>query len=233
MEQTRFDRFTRRIAAGGSRRAVVKSLVGSALGAVGLTHLGRAGAASSPTLSALADLEPAEQAMVLYEALAELTEAHLGNCAELQAKTERFLQDHAGTLDQITTIERGWSHVERLANAEKYGDRLLAATKTLHFGKERCGYRGGDAATPAAQTFMAAALDLRPSVRQETCDCSADCPLSTGQCIYAWGACIAGGCMCCWTSYCGSHDHCMTDCDANECCTGNGVCQDPEPPDEG
>lgn len=233
MESTRFDRMTRMAAASGSRRSVLKSLAGTAFGGAGFLGLRRPGGATPAALSRLADLDPAEQAVVLYEALADLTETHLGNCDELQAKTQQFMQDYGDALKDIAAREKGWSHAERLANAEKYGDRLLAATKTLHFGTERCSYRAGSQATPAAKTYMDAVLALRPGALQDSCDCSSDCPLSTGQCIYAWGACIAGGCMCCWSSYCGSYSHCMGDCQSNECCTGSGVCQDPEPPDEG
>lgn len=230
MDGTRFDRIARHVGGGASRRTVLKSLAGSAVGGAGLFSLRRQAVAAPVRL---ADLDPEEQAVVLYEALASLADSHQGRCDELAAKTNQFMQDNGDALKSVRTVEKGWSRAERLDNAAKYSDRVLTATKTLHFARERCGYRAGGAATPVAESFVPFDLDLQPQGLQESCDCGSDCPLSTGWCIYAWGSCIVGGCMCCWTSFCGSYDHCMEDCQANECCTATGICSSPAPPSEG
>jgi hypothetical protein len=242
MDQQRFDRFTRAFSGGASRRNVLRSLAASALTGAAFTVGGRR------TLAArLQGLDPDEQAVVLYEGLAGVVDQHDGNCAELAEVVRAYLDDNADALNQLDTSLTADNQPARRAAAEQYGDRMEAATATIQFGRIRCAYRGGSpdggllcpeggTATPVASYMPNArrALAARAAALQDSCDCAGDCPMSAGWCVVSVAECIFGGtpCECCWTSYCGSYDHCMTDCQANDCCTGT-TCSSPNPPDTG
>jgi hypothetical protein len=233
MDGNRFDRITRSLATGTSRRSLVHALAAGVMGGAAALLPG-SGAARQQ--GRLADLDTEEQSVVLYEALAELADSHTGSCEELSDATQQLLLANADVLDTIRAEQDEWDQTRRLAHVQTYGDRLETATRTLHFARHRCGSRAstGPAATPATSLEHVRAFSKPMSLRQDSCDCGSNCPMGTGWCIYAWGACVSGAeCECCWSSYCGSYSHCMTDCQANECCTGNDDCGSPDPPDGG
>jgi hypothetical protein len=229
VNRTTLDQVARMLAVGTSRRGVLKSaLAGTAGGASALV----VGGFSQAALAArLAQADSEEQSVILYEALAEQMDKHTGSCDELATKVQQFITDNADALKQIRTEEDAWDQQHRIAHATTYGDRLNNATRTLHFARVRCGYRSPSSNAPCA-TPVAKLAPLALPNRQDSCDCGSDCPMSTGWCVYAWAACVTGAdCECCWTSYCGSYDHCMEDCQSNECCTGGEQCGSPNPPD--
>jgi hypothetical protein len=63
--------------------------------------------------------------------------------------------------------------------------------------------------------------------------CTQNCPITTADCAYNWGGGVGSGddCLICMTSWCGSTDHCLENCESNDCC--NSSCSDsyvPPPP---
>jgi hypothetical protein len=230
MRNGRFDQLTRTLAMGTSRRRVLKSMVAGTAG--GASALAMGGYSPSALAARLAQADSGERSVILYESLAELTDKHTGTCDELATAVKRFVADNADALKQIRTEEDAWTQEQRLAHARKYGDRLDNATQILHFSRVRCAYRSPAGAAPCA-TPVAKMAPLSLPNRQDSCTCSSDCPMATGWCVYAWLSCASGAdCECCWSSYCGSYDHCMEDCQSNECCTGGETCGSPNPPDE-
>lgn len=232
MGERRIDALARAFATGTSRRRVLKSLAAGAAGGVGAL----AGGYSPSALAArLAETDPEEQSVLIYEAIASIAESHTGTCDEISAIAMQFRDSHGDLLDQIRTEQDSWTYAQRMIHNQKYGDRLDLATKTLHAATARCGYRSApsDPANPPATPNAKTAAKSVP-MRQDGCDCNANCPIGAGWCAYYWLSCVGGSesCLCCWTSYCGSYDHCMTDCQSNECCTGSAVCSSPVQPNE-
>lgn len=219
MDGNRFDRLTRTMG-GTSRRGVLRTLAAGAAGGLGIAAFGRDARAQKAFKARLQDLSLEEQAIVLYEGLAEIADAHGGSCEELGAKTQDFITTNADLYAQVQAEQEAWTHEQRIANAETYGDRLEAATKSIHFARARCGYVPSDgvADTPLADCSPSIALGKSaPSL--QTCDCDSNCPISTGHCI-GFGLACAGGspCACCWASDCGKKSHCENNCAGNECC---------------
>ncbi len=240
MDDTRFDRFVRVFSAGTSRRGVLRSLAAGALGAGAM-----ASGVSGTLATRLQGLDPDEQAVVIYEGLAEVADQHTGSCAELGTAVQAYLDTNAERLRQVDTDLDPGDQAARMAAAKRYGDRMEAATATIHFSRIRCAYRAGssgeglsgdcaDAATPVAAYMPNThrALVARKAVLQDSCNCAGECPMGAGWCTVSVAECILGGspCECCWTSYCGSYDHCMLDCQSNECCTGEQTCATPDGP---
>lgn len=219
MDGHRFDRLTRSMV-GTSRRSVLRTLAAGAAGGISVVAFGRDARAQRAFKARLQGLPLEEQAVVLYEGLAELADAHAGNCDELAAKSQDFMTTNADLFAQIQDQQEAWSHEERTANAETYGDRLEAATKSVHFAVARCGYvaPAGVAGSPAAGCAPSTAM-RKAAPALQSCDCGSNCPISTGHCI-AFGLSCAGGdgCSCCWVSDCGKTSHCENTCGGNECC---------------
>lgn len=220
MDGHRFDRLTRSMSS-SSRRGVLRTLAAGAAGGIGVVAFGRDARAQKAFKARLQDLPLDEQAVVLFEGLAELSDAHGGGCDEWAAKAQDFMMANADLIAQVQADQEPWTHERRIANAETYGDRLEAATKSLHFARSRCGFvppsglEGSPAATCAPSTAMRKAA---PSL--QSCDCGSNCPISTGHCIGFGFACAGGDpCACCWASDCGKTSHCENNCAGNECCT--------------
>lgn len=224
METSRFDRLTRAFAGGTTRRRLV--------GALGFGTAATLTAGSGPALATnfvvVADTSSEEAAVSLYEALASMAETHTESCPELGAKLDQFKLDHAEQLAEMQIEQEAWSHDQRIAHVDIYGDRLRAASKTIIEAGQRCSYIRDDHGTPIATPAGAGGSSCgdRSHTRgflalaaQESCDCDSTCPISTWHCIESGAGCAGGdSCECCMTSLCGHTHHCLNNCNANGCC---------------
>jgi hypothetical protein len=325
MEPNQFDRIARGIAnKGSSRRSLLRGV--SALAAGSMAALGFGPAARFAKAFAQASDDPEEQSVLIYERIAEIAHNHHGSCAELQAAVREFLLEYDQEFVLILEEQRAWPMETRLAHAEKYEARRIAASERIATAMARCSYvidpNATPGATPAAAIGGLRALrqdaatpipdnpDATPAssdsgttphlgsmfdcpdkyvmcyqayegapnlganvgrmkigtcasglggachnchtyydhscsmhfpdvcwkpdspgsktgqnfcaikeIDQDHCDCTETCPITTADCAFFAGGGAAGStCAACWTSLCGSTDHCMTDCQSNQCC---------------
>lgn len=194
-----------------------------------------------PKLGSAQDTKPGagtpheDRAVLIYEELAALMNASVGECSDLADQTRDHLAKYAEVLKLIETEQKAWTKEQREAHADKYGDRIADATATLQFALVRCEHRGDPAKRPdqcapanGATPASAKAVPLMAAIpsRWDECDCDNECPISTWDCTQYWIYCTAGDrCACCMSSLCGSTSHCKNDCNSNECCAT--PCGDP------
>lgn len=148
MDPQRFDMLARGLAAQGTRRSVLRGFTGLVAGGVTAVRLGH----SARFARALQSVDLEEQAVVTYEEMARIAHDHVGNCADLGARLERFGKDHAALIAQIKADQDGWSYEKRVAHADTYGDRREAASDRLQAALTRCRFSTTAApdATPVA-----------------------------------------------------------------------------------
>ena len=241
MDPSRFDRFSRGLATGATRRRLIQVMAGSAAGGLGLVGVHSRALSQTALNARLADLDLEEQSIVLFEGLAGLADAHHDTCASLSDTFQRYLADNRTTFDAIKADQDGWDYAHRVAHAERYGDRVSEAAKRLDSARIRCQYvRGSDGtiATPAANCGSGAIKTTSSNVLalagQDSCDCDSICPQSGWDCTEDYIACAAGDdCSCCNTSYCHHHSECLNNCESNECCSSACSSGTPPPPPGG
>ena len=225
MSTSRLETVTRALRIGTNRRTLVGALT---LGSTAIA----APASAQPTLATrLAQPDPDEQAVALYEALAAITESHIGTCQELASILDQFKAEHADTIAAINTEQDAWSQDKRNTHADTYGDRMRAASKTIIESGQRCSYIRDSTGTPVATPAGARSSCADRAPRTNTlgfsafasqdyyCDCEKHCPVGVGHCIESGASCAAGDkCDCCMVSLCGHASHCRDNCYANGCC---------------
>jgi hypothetical protein len=126
LDGNRFDRITRSLATGTSRRSLVHAMAAGVIGGAAALLPGSGVARRQRALDMrLADLDTEEQSVVLYEALAELADSHTGNCGELGDATQQLLLANADVLDAIRgeqdpgTKRAGWTTFRRTVIASR------------------------------------------------------------------------------------------------------------------
>lgn len=204
MDQRRFDSLARGLAANGTRRGLLRGLsglVGSGLAAVGL---GQSGALARALQAA--DLE--EQSVLLFEHMAAIADSHVGSCAELGEKIQRFMDEHADVFAQIKAEQEAWDRDRRVEHADAYGDRRWAASTKIIAARARCQHavssgtpgtpvatpesrarpttRGYRAAQSCSQEVSVACVNSETGATEATTTATGDCD-SSGNCT----ACIS------------------------------------------
>jgi hypothetical protein len=144
MDGSRFDAFTKALAGVANRRRFFRGVGGvagaSAIAATGLTRPARAMAQTD---------DPEEQAVLLYEELAELTHGHVGSCVELREKVCEFWAVNGDLIAQMKADQDAWTLTDRHTHAQTYGDRRHDATAKIHAAALRCQFAADADATPA------------------------------------------------------------------------------------
>jgi hypothetical protein len=163
MDPKRFDRITRSLVnKGSSRRSVLRGFSALAAGSMAALGLGPA-ARFAKVFAQTTDSE--EKSVLLYERIAEIAHEHHGTCEELQLSVREFLLDYDQEFVVILEEQRAWPSDQRLAHAEKYEDRRIAASERIATAFARCSYVTDPNATPEASPV--AALGSMRAFRQD------------------------------------------------------------------
>jgi hypothetical protein len=239
MDQTRFDRLTRFMARGTSRRVAIKTMAASAAGAAGSAAF----VATTKRASAAAT-GPGEEWMQLYEAMAASVDKVTDNCDSVVAALNDWHDQNAAKIAQMQADILTWTPEDIKAHQTAYSGRVQDAAIAIHLSLSRCGFlENSDSplaladvnatftpATPEASAGVRAFVSALPAatINEGPCvgpndNCNCDCTpgnvFTVGNCILWAAACAFGGCAsppnCCWSGICVAgfdFDHCVAQC---------------------
>ncbi len=170
MQHRTFDRLARNFAAQKTRRGFLGSLAALAAAGFATTALGQRRDFESKL--AMAEDDPEEQMVLLFEEVGRLAHEHDGACDALAEKMRTFHDRHRDQIESQRAEEATWSKDRRIRHADTYGDRRDAVVAQVTAALDRCKGGSGNAASPVAAT---------PAAMLPSADLAARIPTSTGR----------------------------------------------------